>query len=95
LTFSSDVSTSSNLNTFIKALLTKRLNKRICSVSKLKALPFFAEYSWDDLIDFKITPPFIPKSEDEFAENFANFNTPFEQVNSVSFLLYIFNSLNL
>jgi len=27
-------------------------------------MPFFYDFNWDDLIDFKLNPPFIPEVED-------------------------------
>ena len=50
----------SHVNSFIKDLLTKKVNQRICNVSVLKKKPFFEGFDFDQLIDFKLKPPYIP-----------------------------------
>jgi hypothetical protein len=87
LAFPYDANKSSDLNVFIKALLNKKVNQRICSFSKLKSLPFFADYVWDDLVDFKIKPPFIPQSED-LSKSIGKFTTPFEEVLKVTYKIF-------
>ena len=45
----------------IKSLLTKKVAERICSLEKAKELEAFENFNWDDLLDFKIIPQYIPK----------------------------------
>ena len=45
----------------IKSLLTKKVAERICSLEKAKELEAFENFSWDELLDFKIQPQYIPK----------------------------------
>ena len=45
----------------IKSLLTKKVAERICSLEKAKELDAFENFNWDDLLDFKIIPQYIPK----------------------------------
>jgi hypothetical protein len=61
--------------------LEKKANKRICSLSKLKNTPFLKDFSWDDFDDFKIIPPYIPKSED-YIENLDKYTKSYEIFNS-------------
>ncbi len=64
MVFPPDTSKTSDLNILIKCILNKKLNHRVCSFNKLKSMPFFYDFNWDDLIDFKLNPPFIPEVED-------------------------------
>ena len=54
----------------IKSLLTKKVGERICSLEKAKELEVFENFNWDDLLDFKIVPQYIPKKSNikEFKE---------------------------
>ena len=49
-----------NVNSFIDCLLNKKVNERICNVSKLKKMPFFEGFEFDKLIEFRLKPPFKP-----------------------------------
>ena len=49
-------------------LLDKKVNQRVCNFNKLKQTEFLENFSWDDLIDFRIKSPYIPKSTD-YSEN--------------------------
>ena len=49
-----------NANAFIKCLLNKKVNERICNVSKLKKKDFFEGFEFDNLIDLKLKPPYKP-----------------------------------
>ena len=53
-----------NVNNFINDLLNKKVNLRICNVNFLKQKPFFNDLDFDNLIDFKLTPPYIPQTSD-------------------------------
>eukprot|EP01116_Phalansterium_solitarium_P023631 TRINITY_DN838_c0_g1_i1.p1 TRINITY_DN838_c0_g1~~TRINITY_DN838_c0_g1_i1.p1 ORF type:complete len:755 (-),score=199.74 TRINITY_DN838_c0_g1_i1:438-2702(-) len=46
-------------------LLQRETEKRLTDPAKLKAHPFFAAIRWDDLVNKKVKPPFIPRVADE------------------------------
>ena len=50
-----------NVNSFIKAVLTKNVAKRLCTLEAAKKHPLFKDMNWNDLIDFHMRPPFIPE----------------------------------
>ena len=52
------------VNGFIKELLAKKVNERICNVSKLKKTEFFKGFDFDKLNDFQLEPPFKPEKKD-------------------------------
>ena len=52
------------VNNFIDKLLVKKVNDRICNVSKLKKDPFFEGFDFDKLNDFQLEPPFKPHKKD-------------------------------
>ena len=45
----------------IKSLLTKKVADRICTLEKAKKLEVFENFNWDELLEFKIIPQYIPK----------------------------------
>ena len=51
-----------SVNSFIKALLNKKVSKRLTSLDAAKKHPFFKDYNWNDLIDLQIKPPYIPET---------------------------------
>ena len=63
-TFPSKSEKVSNINEFIKCLLNKKVNERICDVSKLKKKAFFDGFDFDKLNDFKLKPPYKPSQQD-------------------------------
>ena len=67
-----------NVNLFIRDLLTKKVNLRICNVSVLKYRPFFENYDFEKLKDFKIEPPYIPSSSD--LSDYLNQDNPYENI---------------
>ena len=48
------------VNDFIKCFLKKRVNERMYSFEKIKEHPFYKDYNWNNLMEFKLIPPFIP-----------------------------------
>ena len=52
------------VNNFIKQLLAKKVNERICNVSKLKKMEFFKGFDFNKLNDFQLEPPYKPVKED-------------------------------
>ena len=67
----------SSVNIFIKCLLNKKVNERICSVSTLKKKTFFDKFDFGKLIDLRLKPPFKPamKSFDRYLKE----DNPFEK----------------
>ena len=59
-TFPNENSKVENVNNFIKCLLNKKVNERICNVSSLKKKPFFEGFEFDKLNDFKLKAPYKP-----------------------------------
>ena len=51
----------SKIITMIKSLLTKKVADRICTLEKAKKLEVFENFNWDELLEFKIIPQYIPK----------------------------------
>ena len=78
LVFPSESSKFSNVNSFIKELLTKKVNERLCNVSKLKHKPFFEGFDFNKLNDFQLNPPYKPVKND--LTKFFKETTPYESV---------------
>ena len=51
----------SKIITMIKSFLTKKVADRICTLEKAKKLEVFENFNWDELLEFKIIPQYIPK----------------------------------
>ena len=66
------------VNMFIKELLQKKVNQRICNVRILKSKPFFEGFDWDKLVDFKLVPPYIPGKND--MSSYLKIKNPFERM---------------
>lgn len=49
------------VNSFISYLLKKKVNERLCSLDMAKKHAFYKDFVWEDLIDFHLEPPFVPK----------------------------------
>ena len=71
LSFPKDSSKFEVVNNFIEELLAKKVNERICNVSKLKKMEFFKDFDFDKLNDFQLEPPYKP-------ENNINVKNPLE-----------------
>ena len=78
LTFPSDNNKLSNVNNFIKELLAKKVNERLCNVSKLKQKPFFEGFNFSKLNDFQLEPPFKPTKTD--MSRFLKKTEPYESI---------------
>lgn len=52
--------TDDSFSNFLRRILEKTPSKRLCSLEAIKNEEFFQRFSWDDLIDMKMDPPFIP-----------------------------------
>ena len=77
ITFPSDNEKVKFVNSFIKDLLTKKVNLRICNVSNLKAKEFFKDFDFEKLKDFKIEPPFLPNNNNDLS-SYLNQDNPYE-----------------
>ena len=64
LFFPKDSNKYNKVNEFIKELLAKKVNERVCNVSKLKQKPFFEKFEFNKLNDFQLEPPFKPDKKD-------------------------------
>ena len=49
------------VNSFIRALLRKKVTERLCSLEQAKKHQFYKDFNWEDLVDFHLKPPFVPK----------------------------------
>ena len=45
-------------------ILCKKVSQRNCSFRKLKVAEYFDSFKWDELVDFRMKPPFLPESLD-------------------------------
>jgi cGMP-dependent protein kinase len=79
LSFPHDNNRFQEVNSFLKAILTKKVNQRVCSVQKLKLSNFLIDMNFDDLIEFKIKAPYLPETW-EWSKNINNILTPFEMI---------------
>ena len=77
-TFPVENSKVANANSFIKSLLNKKVNERICNVSKLKRKAFFEGFEFDKLNDFKLKPPHKPIKQNY--SKYLNENHPYENM---------------
>ena len=50
-----------NIIELIKGLLVKNENERVCSLEKAKTMDAFKDFLWDELLEFKMVPNYIPK----------------------------------
>ena len=80
LTFPSDNNKFAGVNSFIKELLAKKVNERLCNVSKLKQKPFFEGFEFNKLNDFQLEPPFKPTKNDmtKFMKNLEPYENIFK-----------------
>ena len=68
-----------NVNSFIKELLAKKVNERLCNVSKLKQKPFFEGFDFNKLNDFQLDPPFKPTINNDKTK-FLKSTEPYESI---------------
>ena len=64
LSFPKDSNKYGKVNDFINQLLAKKVNERVCNVSKLMQNPFFEKFEFNKLNDFQLEPPFKPDKKD-------------------------------
>ena len=75
-TFPTESTKVSSVNIFIKALLNKKVNERVCNVSVLKKKTFFEGFEFDKLNDLKLKPPFKPNMKN--FDRYLKENNPYE-----------------
>ena len=69
------------LKLILQNLLNKHPMQRITSIEGIKKESLFTDFPWDDLLKFKIKPPFIPlKDHRDSIDNLNNCNTTFEMI---------------
>ena len=80
--------------TMIKSLLTKKVADRICTLEKAKKLEIFENFSWDELLEFKIIPQYIPKKANlkDFKEYRQKYVTYLEEKDSKNPSYTVFSS---
>ena len=78
LVFPSENNKVAGVNSFIKELLAKKVNERLCNVSKLKQKPFFEGFEFNKLNDFQLEPPFKPTKNDLY--KFLKKLEPYENI---------------
>ena len=76
--FPSENSKVAHVNSFIRCLLTKKVNERTCNVSKLKKKSFFEGFEFDKLNDFKLKAPYKPGKQN--FSKYLNENHPYENL---------------
>ena len=64
LGFPKDSNRYGKVNEFISELLSKKVNERVCNVSKLKQKSFFEKFEFNKLNDFQLEPPYKPEKKD-------------------------------
>ena len=74
-----DNSTYYCLNELIEALLNKKVEKRLCSLSNIKKLDLFYNFNWNDLIHCNVKTPFIPDVPDLSKINLNLFNMKYNE----------------
>ena len=80
LVFPSENSKYATVNSFIRVLLSKKVNERLCNVSKLKQKPFFEGFEFNKLNDFQLEPPYKPNKNDltKFLKNLEPYENIFK-----------------
>ena len=64
--------TEKNFSEFITKILNKDPKYRLCSLNSAKNEKFFYCFNWDDIIDMKMDPPFIPTNKYQIKECLNN-----------------------
>ena len=49
------------INHLIDGLLCKKVEKRLCNISKIKKMKVFENFNWNELLNRSMKPPFIPE----------------------------------
>ena len=69
---------NNEINSLVSSLLEKNENKRNCDFRSIKNYLLFSDFNWDELIQYKVKPPYVPgKDSRHNEENLQNINIPF------------------
>ena len=79
LVFPSENNKYASVNSFIRELLAKKVNERLCNVSKLKQKPFFEGFEFNKLNDFQLEPPYKPPVKNDISKFLKN-TEPYESI---------------
>ena len=63
------------VNSFIKAVLNKKVSKRLSSLEAAKKHALFKDFNWNDLIDFTLKAPYVPESLE--LKSFGEYNVKY------------------
>jgi hypothetical protein len=83
-----DAANAYDLNSFLNILLSKKVSNRLCNLNSLRSHNFFKDFNFDDLIDLKVKPSYVPKNLREWKSNLKNFSHPLENMLNVSNQIY-------
>jgi hypothetical protein len=86
MTFPSDTNKTQDFKNFLKMILCKKVNQRNCSFRKLKVSEYFDNFKWDEMIDFRMKPPFLPETLD-LTKSIQNFTNNYEIIIQV-YIIY-------
>lgn len=59
--FPSFISKDKEFISLIRKMLTKSPIQRLCKFSQIKNDPWFAGFSWENLLSLNMEPPYVPK----------------------------------
>jgi hypothetical protein len=72
------------LNNLLSNLINKSVGNRFSSIAQIKNHALFQNYNWDDLVDYKVKAPFIPKKLRDWSSNLGNLSVNYENMIEVS-----------
>ena len=70
----------SDFNDFVRGLLQKEPEKRLCSLKKIKKMKIFEDFDWNGLFNKEIQAPFLPEKFNLSNVNFNDFNVNYEDL---------------
>ena len=73
-----------DLNHLLSSLLNKKISKRITSLTAIKSMLIYKDFKWEDLTEFKMKPPYIPKGLREWNNNLQNLSSSRQAAGSIS-----------
>ena len=74
------------INHLIDGLLCKKVEKRLCNISKIKKMKVFEKFNWNQLLERNMKPPYIPHVPNLSQINLEQFKIKYED--------YILEELN-
>ena len=80
------------MNSFLKALLQKKVNKRMCSLDLAKKHPFYKGFVWDYLINYRMQCNYIPKGTtlknfSEYKEKYVDYLKKIKKSGKAEYML--------